>query len=224
MSSTPEGTPARCHRCGYPRGALPSSASLCPVCGAGPGAPGAVAPPLVRLRGPGRLPLVYAAEGILALALVFVLATAVVPLAVSAVASGVSSASASIRAAIATAQARPTPSPKPTALAIAPTAPPTPTSPAASPTPVPAPPSPTAAPPTATPSAYLVANTGGDGVYLRRAPGSDERIKAWPDRTRLTVAGADRQVGGKTWRNVKDPDGNVGWVLADYLEPVAGGR
>jgi SH3-like domain-containing protein len=77
--------------------------------------------------------------------------------------------------------------------------------------------------PTATPAVkpltLLVGGTGGDGVYLRRSPGDGERIKAWPDGAKMTVIGVDRIVGGKTWKNVRDPDGNEGWVLGDYLVP-----
>jgi len=94
--------------------------------------------------------------------------------------------------------------------------------PTATPT-LPPPPSPvpsaTPVPPTATAAStsLVVGNTGGDGAWLRRSPGTGEQVKAWPDGTKMTLAGKDQQVDGKTWRNVKDPAGNTGWMLADYL-------
>lgn len=78
--------------------------------------------------------------------------------------------------------------------------------------------------PTATaPTAYTVANTDGDGVFIRRTVETGDRIRAWPDGTVMSVVGEDRQFEGQTWKNVRDPDGNVGWVPAEFLltAPVA---
>jgi SH3-like domain-containing protein len=33
----------------------------------------------------------------------------------------------------------------------------------------------------------------------------------------MFVVGVDRQAEGRTWKNVSDPAGNVGWVPAEYL-------
>ncbi len=80
-------------------------------------------------------------------------------------------------------------------------------------------PDPTISPtPQPSPQAFTVGNTDGQGVYLRRSP-LGERIRAWPDGTVMIAIGGDQIVDGKTWRNVKDPDGNDGWALADYLVP-----
>ena len=81
-------------------------------------------------------------------------------------------------------------------------------------------PSPTSAP-TPQPEAktYKVGNTNGLGAYLRRTAGGPEKIKAWPDGSVMTVIGGDQIVDGTTWKNVKDPDGNQGWMAADYLVP-----
>jgi hypothetical protein len=79
-------------------------------------------------------------------------------------------------------------------------------------------PTPTAAP-TPGPSRLVVANTGGDGVFIRKSPSLGDRLHAWPDDTPMQVVGEDRQVGGGIWRNVRDPAGNVGWVPAQYLAP-----
>jgi len=79
---------------------------------------------------------------------------------------------------------------------------------------------PTAAPPTATapfvPRNYLVANTGGQGVYLRRTANLDDRDTAYADNTVLVQIGPDAQAGGITWRNVCAPDGKVGFVPAQF--------
>ena len=71
--------------------------------------------------------------------------------------------------------------------------------------------------PTYAPSTVYVGNTGGDGVALRKAPGSNERLKAWADGAKLTVIDYEQLADGQAWRNVRDPDANVGWVMAQYL-------
>jgi len=61
-------------------------------------------------------------------------------------------------------------------------------------------------------------NTDGDGVWLRASPGyAGDKIKAWPEGTVFEVAGPDREVEGVLWKNVRDPEGRVGWVFAAYL-------
>jgi hypothetical protein len=75
-------------------------------------------------------------------------------------------------------------------------------------------PSPVASP---TPSSLTVGNTGGEGVFIRRTLDAADRIRAWPDKTIMVVVGGDQQAEGRTWKNVKDPDGNVGWVPSEYL-------
>jgi hypothetical protein len=69
----------------------------------------------------------------------------------------------------------------------------------------------------ATPSTMLVGNTDGIGVALRRLPGTEDRMKAWPDGTRLVVLGEERRTSGRVWKKVRDPEGNEGWVAAEYL-------
>jgi hypothetical protein len=95
-----------------------------------------------------------------------------------------------------------TPSPTVTASSVPP-----------SPTSVP-PPKPTVAAP-ARPPLY-VANTGQDGLTLRRAPGGD-RIAVLPDGSVVTPTGEEQQQQGRTWRQVKDDQGREGWVAADFL-------
>lgn len=77
---------------------------------------------------------------------------------------------------------------------------------------------PTAAAPQ--PTAFIVANTGGDGVYLRRSPNPQDRLRAWPDKTRMESAGPDVDVNGLIWKQVRDPAGNVGYIPQQYLSPA----
>jgi hypothetical protein len=93
----------------------------------------------------------------------------------------------------------------------------------------PAPPGPADAPPAGAaqaPSAatagaravtYRVANTGGEGVFLRRTPRLADRLVAWPDGTRLQSLGEAATGDGVEWQKVRDPRGNVGYVPTRYL-------
>ncbi|MBI3967620.1 MAG: hypothetical protein HY329_18440 [Chloroflexi bacterium] len=82
-----------------------------------------------------------------------------------------------------------------------------------------------AAPPPAEPAPaadgqqLIVANTNGDGVFLRRSPNPNDRLRAWPEKTRLELLG-EQHVNGQHWLNVQDPAGNVGWVPAQYTAPA----
>jgi hypothetical protein len=82
--------------------------------------------------------------------------------------------------------------------------------------PEPAPPTPTAPPPAK--RRFVVANTDGDGVYLRRSPQLRDRLSAWPDGTPLAEIGPDVNAGGLTWFHVRAPDGSEGYVPADYAK------
>lgn len=64
----------------------------------------------------------------------------------------------------------------------------------------------------------VVGNTDGEGVFIRAAPQTGEKIEAWWDGSKLVQVGPDEVVGGRSWKNVRDPDGNVGFVAADYVE------
>ncbi len=88
--------------------------------------------------------------------------------------------------------------------------------PAATPSPKASPATGGGAPPAATKRYYVVANTGGSGVYLRRTPQLDDRLTAWPDATRLEELGPSVSAGGLTWRHVRTPDGKEGYVPAQY--------
>ncbi len=66
---------------------------------------------------------------------------------------------------------------------------------------------------------YVVANTDGDGVNIRQSTDDPESIKVWPDGTEMVVIGPDVDAEGRLWKNVRDPDGNVGFVAEEFLEP-----
>lgn len=94
-------------------------------------------------------------------------------------------------------------------------------------------PLPTAPPPTATkasphptatptlkpdiPQLMLVANTDGYGVYMRRTPNPDDKLRAWQDGTKMEVIGQPVESGGKRWYKVRAPDGVEGYIPAEFL-------
>ena len=65
-----------------------------------------------------------------------------------------------------------------------------------------------------------VSNTGGSGVNFRATPGG-AIIKTFPEGTKMLLVGDSQQADGKTWRNVRSPDGVVGWMAADFLSGTA---
>ncbi|MCL6647206.1 MAG: hypothetical protein K6U89_02585 [Chloroflexi bacterium] len=67
---------------------------------------------------------------------------------------------------------------------------------------------------------FRVANTGGIGVYIRRTPVLSDHIRAWAEGTVMEQVGPDAIGEGVRFLNVRDPDGNVGWVPAAYLVPL----
>ena len=97
---------------------------------------------------------------------------------------------------------------------------------AAQPTP-PRPPAPLLSPsasPSPSPSpapqalSFVVTGTGTNGISLeRRQRPTGKRIKVWPDGSILTSLSESREVSGRTWRRVRDPDDNEGWAAADFL-------
>lgn len=65
---------------------------------------------------------------------------------------------------------------------------------------------------------FVVANTGGDGVYMRRTPQYGDKLGAWAERTILVEIGPEREVNGIVWRHVRTPDAVEGFVPAQYTE------
>lgn len=86
----------------------------------------------------------------------------------------------------------------------------------------PTPPSgPTATPPSAVGQRVQVGNTDGEGANLRSEPSqTGTKIKTVADGTVVEVIGPDRDADGRFWRNVRDPQGESGWILASFLVPV----
>lgn len=106
----------------------------------------------------------------------------------------------------------PSPSPQPV---LVPTVGPTPT------------PAPTSTPaPTATPTppparSARVVDTEGQGANMRRSASvSAQRVKVIPEGTIVELVGGETRGDGYTWRNVRDVDGQSGFVIADYLQPI----
>lgn len=81
----------------------------------------------------------------------------------------------------------------------------------------PTPPGPAVTPTPSLGSTGVVANTGGDGVYLRHTPHLADRWVAWPDNTPLKLLGPVAQGDGQSWVQVRDPRGDVGWVPVQYV-------
>jgi hypothetical protein len=78
----------------------------------------------------------------------------------------------------------------------------------------------TQAPPGGEQTAFIrIANTGGEGAYIRRTTNMDDRLRPWPDNTRLQVIGPDAATNGTQWKNVQDPAGNQGWIPAQFTRP-----
>lgn len=67
---------------------------------------------------------------------------------------------------------------------------------------------------------YRVGNTGGVGVYIRRTPMLVDHIRAWNDGALMEQIGPDVEAEGIRFVNVRDPDGNVGYVPSPYLIPI----
>jgi hypothetical protein len=66
-----------------------------------------------------------------------------------------------------------------------------------------------------------VFGTGGQGANLRDEPGtSGSVLQTVPDGTELTVIGPDREVAGRTWRNVRGEGGTDGWLIAEAVRSL----
>ena len=114
--------------------------------------------------------------------------------------------------------AAPTAAPAPT---TEPTAAPTATRPAATATATAAPKPTVTAAPAPSAATLWVANTDGEGVYVRNTPVMSDRVRPYPDGTELTVIGDDVDNDGQHWKNVRTPDGLEGYVPAMYTTAEA---
>lgn len=66
----------------------------------------------------------------------------------------------------------------------------------------------------------IITGSGGDGLSLRKTPGTGDRLKVLKDGAELTVLGAEQQAAGHAWAHVKDQDGTEGWVAAEFTTPA----
>lgn len=92
----------------------------------------------------------------------------------------------------------------------------------ASATPAAGAPAPTAIPPTTAPTRLIVANTGGLGAVVRAQPSTDAPVVvAVPEGTALESDGPDVQADGRTWRHVRDDQGNQGYIAGELVRNAA---
>jgi hypothetical protein len=68
-----------------------------------------------------------------------------------------------------------------------------------------------------------VANTEGQGANMRAEPSpGGTLVRTILDGTELELFGAEREGGGRQWRNVRDPaSGASGWIVTELLEVVS---
>lgn len=70
-------------------------------------------------------------------------------------------------------------------------------------------------------SAFVVANTEGQGLFLRSDHDSASQVlETLPDGTRVERVGEDFQGADRVWRHVRAPSGQEGWVAVDWLQPA----
>lgn len=86
-----------------------------------------------------------------------------------------------------------------------------------SPTPAPTPPPATPTPVPDTPQTMFVGNTDGQGVFVRRTPRLEDRLRAWRDGTRMEILGRTIEAEGRKWRKVRAPDGAEGYIPEEFL-------
>ncbi len=83
-------------------------------------------------------------------------------------------------------------------------------------------PAPVIEPPPPPPAAiFIIANTGGQGLFLRAAANANSEVLATlPEGTRVEQIGDDVSGMGYTWRPVRTDEGQEGWVAVDWLQPA----
>jgi hypothetical protein len=81
--------------------------------------------------------------------------------------------------------------------------------------------SPGASPSPAAPGVRLkVANTDGQGANMRQRPSTTSPVlRTLPDGTVVEAIGGEQQAEGRGWRNVRDQNGQTGWVASEFLAP-----
>jgi hypothetical protein len=79
---------------------------------------------------------------------------------------------------------------------------------------------PTTAAPAATGAtgAFVVTNTGSEGLFLRADPATTgTQMETLPEGSKVDALGPEQNDGTRTWKKVKAPDGQEGWVAAEFL-------
>lgn len=74
-----------------------------------------------------------------------------------------------------------------------------------------------ATPTMAPPPSVVVKGTGRDGLILRPAPGSAERLAILAEGTTLQVSGSQQEANGRAWINVTTGEGQSGWVASEFV-------
>jgi hypothetical protein len=77
----------------------------------------------------------------------------------------------------------------------------------------------------AAPTLAVVVETDGRGARFRSTPGAQGSVMAvLPEGTTVELSGQDAQVDGRLWLEVRDSDGQLGWVAADFLAAAESSR
>ncbi len=82
--------------------------------------------------------------------------------------------------------------------------------------------------PTATrtpaPRSLYIARAGRDGIVLRAEPGQGERIGGLTDGIQVTPLGEEVSISERVWLRVRDQDGRVGWIAAEFTSATPPAR
>jgi hypothetical protein len=70
--------------------------------------------------------------------------------------------------------------------------------------------------PPVSPAFKIVANTNGEGVFLRKTPNLQDRLRAVNDGTHIEVSGIVKVIDGMAWTEVRTTEGTA-WVPTKYL-------
>ena len=65
-----------------------------------------------------------------------------------------------------------------------------------------------------------VANTNGDGVWLRKTTKLEDKLNAWPEGALMKSLNEQVEAEGLKWQKVQAPDGSVGWIPEKFLRAM----
>ncbi len=63
-----------------------------------------------------------------------------------------------------------------------------------------------------------VANTDGEGVFLRKTKAMDDKLTAYKEGTEFAVLGPPEEGEGRQWLHVRAPDGAEGYVPQEFTD------